>query len=79
MPDAGKAKRALRPLSEMSDVYDLLEEVRLRPAMWVCRNELRHLSSILVGYGIALDVHGVEAPFDFGNPGTRSRILRARQ
>ncbi|MEU7716937.1 hypothetical protein [Streptomyces tibetensis] len=69
------AKRTSSPherLTAMRDVYDLLEEVRLRPGMWVRNGSLRHLDSMLVGYRIALAVHGAEEPFDFWSPGEPS-------
>ncbi|MGW3337044.1 hypothetical protein ACWDCL_06100 [Streptomyces sp. NPDC001009] len=58
-----------RPLDELVDVYGFLEEVRLRPSMWVRRGSLQHLDSTLTGYRIALAVYDVEEPFDFWNPG----------
>ncbi|MDU8995768.1 hypothetical protein [Streptomyces mirabilis] len=48
-----------------------LEEVRLRPGMWVRHSSLQHLDSMLTGYRVALTVHGVEEPFDFWNPGSQ--------
>ncbi|MFI1168675.1 hypothetical protein ACH4UM_35220 [Streptomyces sp. NPDC020801] len=67
-------RRAPRQLGELSDVYDFLEEVRLRPGMWVCRSSLQHLDSMLTGYRVALGVHGIAEPFDFWNPGGSSRF-----
>ncbi|OLZ60749.1 hypothetical protein AV521_44870 [Streptomyces sp. IMTB 2501] len=67
-------KRAPRQLSELTDVYDFLEEVRLRPGMWVRRSSLQHLDSILTGYRAALGVHGIAEPFDFWNPGSSNRF-----
>ncbi|MEU1005490.1 hypothetical protein [Streptomyces tibetensis] len=72
MAEAEKALSAHERLSAMRDVYDLLDEVRLRPGMWVRDRSLRHLDSMLVGYRIALAVHGGEEPFDFWSPGGQS-------
>ncbi|MCT9138958.1 hypothetical protein [Streptomyces violarus] len=50
-------------------MYDFLEEVRLRPGMWVRRCSLQHLDSMLTGYRVALGIHDIAEPFDFWNPG----------
>ncbi|MBL3669392.1 hypothetical protein JL475_26090 [Streptomyces sp. M2CJ-2] len=71
MTDPGIGKRRLRQLSELEDVYDFLEEVRLRPGIWVRGNSLLHLQSMLTGYRIALGVHDIEETFDFWNPGNQ--------
>ena len=67
-----KARRTPRQLGELTDVYDFLEEVRLRPGMWIHRSSLQHLDSMLIGYRVALGVHDVAEPFDFWNPGSQS-------
>ncbi|MDF9813266.1 hypothetical protein [Streptomyces sp. SPB162] len=72
MTEAGQARRAPRQLTELHDVYDFLDEVRLRPGMWVHRSSLQHLNSMLTGYRVALGVHDVEEAFDFWNPGSQS-------
>ncbi|WP_329333282.1 hypothetical protein OG252_02335 [Streptomyces sp. NBC_01352] len=69
MAEAEMARRAPRQLTEMRDVYDLLEEVRLRPGMWVRGSSLQHLSSMLFGYHVALKVHGAEELLDFRQGG----------
>ncbi|MGA5202009.1 hypothetical protein [Streptomyces variegatus] len=69
-----KARRRPRQLDELTDVYDFLEEVRLRPGMWIRHCSLQHLDSLLTGYRIALGVHDVAEPFDFWNPGSQSRF-----
>ncbi|MDT6986922.1 hypothetical protein ACFSUJ_07700 [Streptomyces lusitanus] len=60
-----------RQLTELTDVYDFLDEVRLRPGMWLPRSSLKHLESLLTGYRAAMVVHGVEGEFDFWSPGTQ--------
>ncbi|GAA0418473.1 hypothetical protein [Streptomyces luteireticuli] len=54
-----------KPFDEWRDVYDLLEQVRQRPGMWVRDGSLRELSVLLLGYHLALGVHGIDERFDF--------------
>ena len=63
MPEPGPERRKPKPLSELSDVFDFLEEVRLRPGMWV--RSLDELHSLLCGYRVALEIHDVGEEFDF--------------
>ncbi|MGW6602232.1 hypothetical protein [Streptomyces sp. NPDC055036] len=44
-------------------MYDFLDQIRLRPGMWVPGGSLLHLQSLLAGYRAALGVHGIEEPF----------------
>ncbi|MCX4763276.1 hypothetical protein OG562_20345 [Streptomyces sp. NBC_01275] len=74
MTETHKARPAPRQLDELTDVYDFLEEVRLRPSMWVRRSSLQHLDSMLTGYRVALGVHDITEPFDFWNPGGQCRF-----
>ena len=67
-----ETERRPKQLEEFTDVYGFLEQVRLRPGMWVRRNSLQHLDSMLTGYRIALGVHGIAEPFDFWTPGSPS-------
>lgn len=69
MTEADGTRRKLRQLGDLTDAYDFLEEVRLRPGMWVYHRSLQHLDSMLTGYRIALGVHDIAEPFDFWNPG----------
>jgi hypothetical protein len=55
---------AWKPASEWVDVYDLLEQVRIRPGMFVRRGSVQELGTMLVGYSLALQVHGVPERFD---------------
>ncbi|MEU0783362.1 hypothetical protein ABZ341_17530 [Streptomyces sp. NPDC006173] len=59
-------------------MYDFLEEVRLRPGMWVRRSSVQHLDSILTGYRVALEIHGVGEEFDFLNGGPFAEWLWKR-
>ena len=74
MADPGGTGRRPRPVDELADVYDFLEEVRLRPGMWVRLRSLQHLDSMLTGYRVALGVHDIAEPFDFWTPGAPSRF-----
>lgn len=58
-----------RHIGELRDVYDFLDQVRLRPGMWVRGSSLLHLSSLLHGYRVAMEVHGIEEDFPFWTPG----------
>jgi hypothetical protein len=66
-PDA--TGRAPKHASELNDVYELLDEVRLRPKMWVRGGSLLHLNSMLLGYRIALNPYGVDEDWPFWSPG----------
>ncbi|MET9654597.1 hypothetical protein ABZZ44_30585 [Streptomyces sp. NPDC006460] len=78
MTEPMPARRAPRPLSELQGIYDLLEEVRLRPGMWLRRSSLQHLDSMLTGYRVALEVHGVDAEPVFVHTGPFSEWLWKR-
>ncbi|MET8645556.1 hypothetical protein [Streptomyces sp. NPDC004675] len=69
MAEATKSRGPFRRPSDLHDVYEFLDEVRLRPGMWVRRGSLQHLDSMLTGYRVASEIHGVEEPFVFGSGG----------
>ncbi|MGW7261944.1 hypothetical protein [Streptomyces sp. NPDC054842] len=69
MTETAKAARGPRQLSELADVYDVLDQVRLRPSMWVRGKSLLHLESMLIGYTAALGVHGIDEGCDL-RPGS---------
>ncbi|MGA5498201.1 hypothetical protein ACPCSP_28015 [Streptomyces cinereoruber] len=58
-----------KPLAEFENVYDFLDQVRLRPGMWVPGSSLAHLDSMLLGYRVAMTVHDAEEDFPFWTPG----------
>ncbi|MFI6880771.1 hypothetical protein ACIBL6_45715 [Streptomyces sp. NPDC050400] len=64
-------RRAPRHASEIRNVYELLDEVRLRPGMWVHGSSLLHLDSMLMGYRIALNPYGAYEDWPFWNPGSQ--------
>ncbi|MET7692804.1 hypothetical protein ABZT06_33375 [Streptomyces sp. NPDC005483] len=72
--DAPGTRRKPRRIEDLTDVYDFLEEVRLRPGMWVRNNSLQHLDSMLTGYRVALGIHDIAEPFDFWTPGSPSHF-----
>ena len=78
MAETAKGRRVPRKPSELRDVYEFLEEVRLRPGMWVRRGSLQHLDSMLVGYRIASEIHGSDESFDFWNGGPFAEWLWKR-
>ncbi|UBU12504.1 hypothetical protein [Nonomuraea gerenzanensis] len=61
-----------------TDVSEFLDQVRLRPRMWLRDGSLRHLESLLLGYQIALGVHSIDEPFAFGNDGSFTAWLWRR-
>lgn len=65
MPIDDKAGNSPKHWRECSGVYDFLEQVRLRPGMWLPGGSLRHLEAMLIGYRVALGVHQVDEQFDF--------------
>ena len=52
----------------MPSVFDLLEDIRKRPEMFVGMtsedrgSQLRHIEMVLRGYGLAIDRHGIDEP-----------------
>ncbi|MFJ8826402.1 hypothetical protein ACIREE_32110 [Streptomyces sp. NPDC102467] len=71
VPAPHEPRRIAKPASELNDVYDLLDEIRLRPGMWVRGNSLPHLESMLLGYRLALNLHGLDEDWPFWNPGSQ--------
>ncbi|WP_174887240.1 hypothetical protein [Streptomyces abyssomicinicus] len=69
MPASDASGRAPKHASELNDVYELLDAIRLRPGMWVRGGSLLHLDSMLVGYRIALNLRDVDDDWPFWSPG----------
>ncbi|MEV4436571.1 hypothetical protein [Streptomyces sp. NPDC049585] len=59
-------------------MYDLLEQVRLRPGMWLPGGSLHRLQAILIGYQVAVAVHSVADPCDFWPGGDFAQWLGER-
>ncbi|MFI9724352.1 hypothetical protein ACIHFE_32745 [Streptomyces sp. NPDC052396] len=65
MPTEDNPQSTVKHWQVCTDVYDFLEQIRLRPSMWLPGGSLQHLKSILIGYRAALGVHSISGPFDF--------------
>ncbi|MET7276569.1 hypothetical protein ABZS59_36275 [Streptomyces flaveolus] len=63
---------------DCTDVYDFLEQIRLRPGMWLPSGQLRDLQLILIGYRVALGVHSIDEPFAFWPEADFTRWLREK-
>lgn len=63
---------------DCTDVYDFLDQIRLRPGMWLSAGSLRDLQTMLIGYQVALGVHSVNEPCDFWHGGAFSQWLGTR-
>ncbi|MCP2328706.1 hypothetical protein HDA40_007213 [Hamadaea flava] len=73
MPETVSGSPRLRQLHELTDVFGFLEQVRLRPGMWV--RSLDELQSMLIGYRVALEVHGIGEDFEFWPTGAFAEWL----
>jgi hypothetical protein len=67
-----------KPITEIVSVFDFLDQVRLRPGVWVRGSSLQHLESMLLGYRVALEAHGIDESFDFWPLGPFSEWLWQR-
>ncbi|MFE5491813.1 barstar family protein [Streptomyces virginiae] len=76
MPTDDDPQSTVKHWQDCTDVYDLLEQIRLRPGMWLPDGSLLHLQSILIGYQAALGVHSIGEPFDFWPDGHFTQWLR---
>ncbi|MFF4319552.1 barstar family protein [Streptomyces sp. NPDC001568] len=65
MPNEDSPQNTVKHWQDCTDVYDFLEQIRLRPGMWLPGHSLRHLEALLTGYRVALGVHAIDEPFDF--------------
>lgn len=74
---SGDRPKAKSP-AKCANVYEWLDDVRVRPGMWVRGGSLRELEIMLWGYGVALQVHGVSEPFPFGSERAFSDWLHDR-
>lgn len=65
MPTDDSPQNTVKHWQDCTDVYDFLDQIRLRPSMWLPGGSLRHLEAVLTGYRVALGVHAIDEPFDF--------------
>ncbi|OKJ50323.1 hypothetical protein AMK27_35215 [Streptomyces sp. CB02009] len=68
----------LKPVSEWRDVYDFLDQVRLRPGMFVRGGSLLELQAMLYGYRVASEIYGPQAMTDFEHQGPFAEWLWPR-
>ncbi|MFI5772879.1 hypothetical protein ACIA74_31075 [Streptomyces sp. NPDC051658] len=78
MTELAAGRPGLRKPRELHDVHEFLDQVRLRPGMWVRRGSLQHLYSMLVGYAVACEIHDSDESSDFWNSGPFSQWLWKR-
>ncbi|MFE7119980.1 barstar family protein [Streptomyces sp. NPDC057654] len=64
MPTEDTPQIPVKHWQDCTDVYDFLEQIRLRPGMWLPGNSLRRLEAILTGYRVALGVHAIDESSD---------------
>ncbi|MEK9520058.1 hypothetical protein MIU24_11695 [Streptomyces venezuelae] len=67
-----------KPVGECRDVYDFLDQVRLRPGMFVRGGSLLELQAMLYGYRVASEIHGPQAVLDFEHEGPFTEWLWPR-
>ncbi|MFD9100551.1 barstar family protein [Streptomyces virginiae] len=75
MPIDDSPRTIAKHWQDCTDVYDFLEQIRLRPGVWLPGGSLQHLQSVLIGYQAALGVHSIGEPFDFWPDGRFAQWL----
>lgn len=70
--------RRPRQIDELEDVYDYLDEVRLRPGIYVRGSSIFHLDSVLYGYRLACEINGIPSTADFEPGGPFTKWLGTR-
>ncbi|MFD7018519.1 barstar family protein [Streptomyces sp. NPDC059928] len=65
MPTDDSPQSNAKHWQDCTDAYDFLEQIRLRPGMWLPDGSLLHLEAMLLGYQIAISVHSTDEPFNF--------------
>ncbi|QXE36412.1 barstar family protein [Streptomyces sp. GMY02] len=75
MPTDDSPQSTAKHWQDCTDVYDFLEQIRLRPGMWLPGGSLQHLQSMLTGYRVALGVHSIDEPWAFWPEDDFSRWL----
>ncbi|WP_416482685.1 barstar family protein [Streptomyces sp. CL12] len=61
-----------------TDVHDFLDQIRLRPGMWLSGGSLHDLRTMLIGYQVAVGVHSIDERCDFWHGGAFSQWLGTR-
>jgi hypothetical protein len=78
MPTGDSPDLTAKHWQDCTDVYDFLNQIRLRPDAWLPEGSLRHLQSMLIGYQAALGAHSIEESCDFWHGGAFSQWLGTR-
>ncbi|MCG3040034.1 barstar family protein [Streptomyces sp. S1A] len=78
MPPESRPQDAAKHWQDCTDVYDFLDQIRLRPGMWLRGGSLRDLQTMLIGYQVALGVHSIDDPCDFWHGGAFNQWLGTR-
>ncbi|MEU7041305.1 hypothetical protein AB0A77_09610 [Streptomyces varsoviensis] len=78
MPIEDSPRLTAKHWRDCADVYDFLDQIRLRPGMWLSGGSLRELQTMLIGYQVALGVHSIDDPCDFWHDGAFSQWLGTR-
>lgn len=78
MPTGDSPDATAKHWQDCTDVYDFLDQIRLRPGVWLPGGSLHHLQSMLIGYQVALGTHSIEEPCDFWHGGAFSQWLGTR-
>ncbi|MET9880994.1 barstar family protein [Actinacidiphila glaucinigra] len=78
MPTEDSPRRVAKHWQDCTNVYDFLEQIRLRPGAWLSGGSLRDLQSMLIGYQVAVGVHSITEPCDFWHGGAFSQWLGKR-
>ncbi|MEU6541552.1 hypothetical protein [Streptomyces sp. NPDC047000] len=65
MPTEAVPHATVKHWQDCTDVNDFLNQIRLRPGMWLPSGRLQDLQFILIGYRVALGVHSIDEPFVF--------------
>lgn len=58
-----------KPVGECHDIYEFLDQVRMRPGMFVRGGSLLELQAILYGFRVASEIYGPQAVTDFEHQG----------
>ncbi|MEU3074254.1 barstar family protein [Streptomyces laurentii] len=78
MPTEDLPATTAKHWQDCTDVYDFLDQIRLRPGMWLSGGSLHDLQTMLIGYQVALGVHSIDDPCDFWHGGVFSQWLGTR-
>ncbi|CAL9612881.1 barstar family protein [Streptomyces sp. enrichment culture] len=78
MPTEDSAGLTAKHWQDCTDVYDFLDQIRLRPRMWLRGGSLHDPQTMLIGYQVALGVNSIHEPGDFWHGGAFSQWLGTR-